>query len=90
MPTTVVDGLIITTDVDRPPEQVPENFGALGWQAWYDNGHIYDSHLHRWEDLPDDGLQVVQQYRLRDLKPVRTIDGFDWYCRAIAAGCWRS
>lgn len=34
----------------------------IGWRAWYDHSRKYDSATTKWEDLPDDGMQVLVVY----------------------------
>lgn len=34
----------------------------VGWKAWYDNGAVYSSDKHKWEDLPVTGLQVLKKF----------------------------
>lgn len=34
----------------------------IGWRAWYES-EVYDSRTHTWEEIPDDGIQVVYFYK---------------------------
>ena len=53
-----------------------------GWRAWYVDA-VYSSAETRWEDLPDDGLQIVKIYEAEDYLPgfpyTRQLTGKDWY-----------
>ena len=35
----------------------------IGWSVWYDNGSVFDSREHDWDDIPDDGVLVMYVYK---------------------------
>ena len=54
---------------------------VIGWRAWYDRGTgPFDSTNHKWEDIPDDGIQVLVLYRSDGGR--RMISGCDYYFKA--------
>jgi len=34
----------------------------IGWKAYYIDGSIYRSDEYKWEDIPQDGLQILTKY----------------------------
>lgn len=52
---------------------------TAGWRAWYDDGLVYDSNRHKWEDLPNEGLLVKMIYYDDGTKQIQTAD---WYIEA--------
>lgn len=51
----------------------------MRWRIWYDGGRFFDSESMSWEELPEDGVQLVVVYLP---KGQRHISGCDFYFKA--------
>lgn len=43
-----------------------------GWKVWYENNFTFTSKTHKWEDIPQEGLQFLKQFWLDEDGVLRT------------------
>ena len=49
----------------------------IGWKIWYNDDSVYSSASNRWEDLPEEGVLIVQVYY--EDEPNLLLQGTDFY-----------
>ena len=54
---------------------------VIGWRIWYDDGHVADSLMDTWANLPDDGVLVIMLYRRDGSR--RVMSGNDYYWTSV-------
>lgn len=53
---------------------------VVGWMVWMDTQAIYDSRIHKWEDVPDDGIGIMVTYKEGGYREI--FQGHDHYFHA--------